>query len=31
MIAAVINAILVFVGSALGLLFKNRIKEKFSK
>lgn len=30
MIAAVINAILVFVGSALGLLFKNRIKEKFS-
>lgn len=31
MIAAVINAVLVAAGSLVGLLFKNRISEKFSK
>lgn len=31
MIAAVINAVFVAVGSALGLLLKNRISEKYSK
>lgn len=30
MIAAVINAVLVIIGSGLGLLLKNRIKEKYS-
>jgi uncharacterized membrane protein YqgA involved in biofilm formation len=30
MIAAVINALLVFLGSALGLIFKSRIREKYS-
>lgn len=30
MIASLINAILVFIGSALGLIFKARIKEKYS-
>lgn len=31
MIAAVINAILVLVGSVIGMLFKGRIKERYSK
>mgnify|MGYP000933115698 FL=1 len=31
MIASVINAVLIFVGSALGLIFKSRIKEEYSK
>lgn len=30
MIAAVVNALLVMVGGALGVLFKNKIKEKYS-
>jgi hypothetical protein len=30
MIAAVINAVLVIIGSLIGLLFKNRIKEEYS-
>ncbi|MGI5937076.1 MAG: DUF554 domain-containing protein [Oscillospiraceae bacterium] len=31
MIASVINAILIFIGSALGMVFKSRIKEEYSK
>ncbi|HHU22331.1 MAG TPA: DUF554 domain-containing protein [Clostridiales bacterium] len=31
MIASVINAILIFMGSALGMVFKSRIKEEYSK
>ena len=31
MIACVINAVLVLLGSAVGLLFKSKIKESWSK